>query len=296
MKERHLALLAAFGASFIYGINHTLAKDVMPTYIKPFGFIMLRVLGAAILFWVSSLFVKTERVDKKDAFRLLLCALFGMTINMLFFFKGLELSTPVNSSVVITLTPVILLVLSAVFLREKITWLKGIGIGLGLLGALALILFGNKTQPNAPNIPLGNIFFIVNASAYAVYLILIKPLTAKYNPFTLMKWLFLIAVFTNAPVALPEFIAIQWQDLPIKIIGIILFVIIGTTYLTYLFNVYAVQVLKPSTVGAFIYLQPLVATIFAIILGADQLTPVRIIGACLIFIGVFLSSKRKPTS
>ncbi|WP_298349997.1 DMT family transporter [uncultured Dokdonia sp.] len=296
MSKRHLAFLAAFGASFIYGVNHTLAKDLMPTYIEAYGFIMLRVLGAAILFWITSLFLPSEKIDRKDWWRIILCALFGMTINMLMFFKGLQLSTPINSSVVITLSPVILLILSALFLKEKITWLKGSGIAIGLVGALILILFGAKTQANAPNIPLGNTLFIINAIAYSVYLILVKPLTAKYASVTLMKWFFLIAVFTNAPIALPQFLEVQWSSLPPSVIGVMLFVVIGTTYLTYLFNVFALRQLKPSTIGAFIYLQPLIATLVAIILGADSLTTIRIVAASLIFLGVYLSTKRKKQS
>ncbi|MFC4689083.1 DMT family transporter [Dokdonia genika] len=296
MSKRHLAFLAAFGASFIYGVNHTLAKDLMPTYIEAYGFIMLRVLGAAILFWITSLFLPSEKIDRKDWWRIILCALFGMTINMLMFFKGLQLSTPINSSVVITLSPVILLILSALFLKEKITWLKASGIAIGLVGALILILFGAKTQANAPNIPLGNTLFIINAIAYSVYLILVKPLTAKYASVTLMKWFFLIAVFTNAPIALPQFLEVQWSSLPPSVIGVMLFVVIGTTYLTYLFNVFALRQLKPSTIGAFIYLQPLIATLVAIILGADTLTTIRVVAASLIFLGVYLSTKRKKAS
>lgn len=293
MSKRHLAFLAAFGASFIYGINHTLAKDLMPTYIQAYGFIMLRVIGAAALFWITSLFFPSEKIERKDWLRILLCAFFGMTINMLMFFKGLELSTPINSSVIITLSPVILLILSAVFLKEKITWLKGSGIAIGLVGALVLILFGAKTQDNAPNIPLGNMLFIINATAYSVYLILVKPLTAKYSSITLMKWFFLIAVFTNAPVALPQFLEVEWSSLPLNVIGVMIFVIVGTTYFTYLFNIFALRQLKPSTIGAFIYLQPLIAALVAIILGADSLTTIRVIAAALIFLGVYLSTKRK---
>lgn len=296
MSKRHLAIFAAFAASFIYGVNHTIAKDLMPTYIKPFGFIMLRVLGAALLFWITSLFLPKEKIDRKDWIRIILCALFGMTINMLMFFKGLALSTPINSSVVITLSPVILLILSAIFLKEKITWFKGSGIAIGLIGALVLILFGIKTQENAPNIPLGNVLFIINATAYSVYLIIVKPLTAKYSSITLMKWFFLIAVFTNLPVALPEFLEVQWTELPLSVIGVMIFVVVGTTYLTYLFNVFALRTLRPSTIGVFMYLQPLIATLVAIVLGADTLTGTRAFAAGLIFLGVYLSTKRKTAT
>ena len=293
MNQRTLALLAATSASVIYGINHTIAKNLMPEIIQPYGFIFLRISGAAVLFWLLSLFFPFEKVERKDWLRFLACGLFGMTINMLMFFKGLSLSTPINSSVVITLVPVILLILSAIFLKEKITWNKYIGIGLGLLGALILIFLGIKTQNNAPNIPLGNILFLVNASSYSIYLIIVKPLVKKYNSITLMKWFFLIAFIINFPIGINEFIEVEWSKLPLDIISKLAFVVIGTTFFTYLFNIYALKQLQPSTIGAFIYLQPVIAILFAIIVGSDSITPIRIGAAALIFVGVFLST-RKP--
>ena len=121
MNQRNLAFLAATATSVIYGINHTIAKDLMPYVIEPYGFIFLRISGAAALFWLFSIGFPNEKIEKSDMLRFVACGLFGMTINMLMFFKGLSLSTPINSSVVITLVPVILLILSAVFLKEKIT-------------------------------------------------------------------------------------------------------------------------------------------------------------------------------
>ena len=209
------------------------------------------------------------------------------------FFKGLELSTPINSSVVITLSPVLLLVLSAFFLKERITWLKSVGIGIGLAGALLLILFGLKSQPNAPNIPLGNILFIVNAASYSFYLIFVKPLVSKYSSITLMKIFFLFALVMNLPIGFGEFSQVSWFNLDMDTIWKLVFVVVGTTVMTYLLNIYALKQLSPSTIGAFIYLQPVIAATFAILAGADTLTPLRVLAAILIFTGVFLST-RKP--
>ncbi len=296
MNQRALALLAATVASAIYGVNHTLAKGLMPDIIGPFGFIVLRVIGAAILFWIASLFFPKEKIDRKDWLRILACVLCGMVLNMNMFFKGLELSTPINSSIVITLTPVLLLVLSAIFLKERITWMKSIGIALGLIGALLLILFGIKTQPNAPNIPLGNILFIFNATSYAIYLIIVKPLVVKYSSITLMKFFFLFAIFMNLPVGGSEFMAVAWSSLTISHIWKLAFVVIGTTFLTYLLNIYALKQLSPSTIGAFIYLQPVLAAFFAILLGADRLNPLLVGAAVLILLGVFLSTRTAKKS
>lgn len=295
MDKRVLALLAATGASAIYGVNHTLAKGVMPQYIGAYGFILLRVVGAAALFWLASLFTKSEKIDPKDYWRLFGCAVFGMFINMLAFFKGLSLSTPINSSVIITLSPVILLVLSAIFLKEKISPIKIIGIAIGMLGALVLVLFGASTQENAPNIPLGNVLYFVNGATYAIYLILVKPITNKYSTVTLMKWLFLTGVFLNLPFTISEFTDVNWLDLPTRVIWIMLFVVVGTTFSTYFLNLYALKTLKASTVGAFIYLQPLIAVIFAVLVGADRITPVRALAGLLIFAGVYLSTRSKKS-
>ncbi len=296
MNGRAIALIAATASSVIYGVNHTIAKGLMPNVIQPYGFIFLRISGAALLFWLVSFFFPSEKVERSDWLRILACAFFGMALNMLMFFKGLSLSTPINSSVVITLVPVLLLVLSAIFLNEKITWRKSIGIGLGLVGAILLIVFGIKTQANAPNIPLGNLLFIINATSYSIYLIIVKPLVSKYSSITLMKWFFLVAFIINIPIGYNEFVAVAWSQLSFDIIWKLAFVVIGTTFLTYLFNIYALKQLRPSTIGSFIYLQPVIAVVFAIMVGSDSLTPIRIGAATLIFIGVYLSTRKPKTS
>ncbi|KXO00767.1 multidrug transporter [Aequorivita aquimaris] len=292
-KPRIFALLAATTASTIYGINHTIAKGLMPDVIQPFGFILLRVSGAALVFWGISLFFPSEKIERRDWFRFVICAFFGMVLNMLAFFKGLSLSTPINSSVIITLSPVLLLVLSAFILRERITWIKSLGIFLGLGGALVLILFGIKEQPNAPNIPLGNLLFIVNATSYSVYLILVKPLVPKYSSITFMKFLFLFAFLINLPIGISEFSEVNWTNLPFEAIWKLAFVVICTTVMTYLLNIYALKQLSPSTIGAFIYLQPVIAVLFAVLVGADSLTALRIGASALIFLGVYLSTIKR---
>tara|TARA_R110002012_G_scaffold97333_3_gene233963 strand:+ start:1295 stop:2188 length:894 start_codon:yes stop_codon:yes gene_type:complete len=292
VNRRTLAILAALGATTIYGINHTIAKGVMPTYVKPFGFIFLRLFGASLLFWGISFFGPKEKLERRDWGRLLVCAFFGMGINMLSFFKGLDLSTPINSAVLITITPILVVILSALFIKEKITLQRGIGVFLGLIGALALILFGAEIRQDATNIPLGNMLFIVNATSYGLYLILVKKLLEKYHPFTLMKWMFGIGFIITLPITYTEFKEIQWSHLPVEALGAIAFVIIGTTFLTYLFNVFALTQLKASTVGVFMYLQPLIGIIFAIVAGKDHLTLVKFLAIVLVLIGVYLVSKK----
>jgi len=292
MNKRYLALIAAFLATSIYGINHTLAKEVMPVYIGSSGFIMLRLLGASLIFWLIGLFTPNEKIEKKDFLKILLAAILGMCINMLAFFRGLELSTPINSGIIITLSPVLVLILSCFVLKEKITTKKIIGILIGFAGAVFLILNSSKTGINAPNIPLGNSFFLLNASAYAGYLIVIKPLTNKYNIFTLMKWLFLIGLILSTPITFNQFVEVNWTELPWFAIWRMAYVVIGTTFLTYLFNVYALKTLSPTTVGSFIYLQPIITIGFALITGNDILDTTKLFSCLLVFIGIYLVSTR----
>ncbi|MCL6274073.1 DMT family transporter [Muricauda sp. 2012CJ35-5] len=293
MSKRNIALLAALAATTIYGLNHTIAKGAMPHYVGPYGFIMLRLGGASILFWIVSFLGPKEKIARKDWGRILACSLLGMAINMLAFFKGLQLSTPINSAVLVTITPIIVVVLSALFIKEKVTLNKGLGIFLGFIGALGLILFGAEIRQDAPNIPLGNILFVLNATVYGSYLILVKKLTEKYHPLTLMKWLFSIGFVLAFPVTYPEFTQIEWTTLPNWVYGVIAFVVIGTTFMTYLFNVFALTQLRASTVGAFVYVQPLIGIIFAMFSGKDHLTFIKIAATVFVLLGVYLAS-RKP--
>jgi len=292
MNKRYLALIAAFLATSIYGINHTIAKEVMPIYIGSSGFIMLRLLGATLIFWIISLFTPNEKIEKKDFLKILIASILGMCVNMLAFFRGLELSTPINSGIIITLSPVLVLILSYFFLKEKVTVKKIIGILIGFSGAVFLILNSSKTGINAPNIPLGNSFFLLNASAYAGYLIVIKPLTSKYNIFTLMKWLFLIGLVLSTPITFNQFIEVNWTELPWFAIWRMAYVVIGTTFLTYLFNIYALKTLSPTTIGSFIYLQPIITIGFALITGNDVLDTTKLFSCLLVFIGIYLVSIR----
>ncbi|MAX01871.1 MAG: EamA family transporter [Flavobacteriaceae bacterium] len=293
MNKRNLALIAAFLATSIYGINHTIAKEVMPIYIGSSGFIMLRLLGATSIFWLLGLFAPKEKIERVDFLKIIFASILGMCINMLAFFRGLELSTPINSGVIITLSPVLVLILSYFFLKEKITVKKILGILIGFSGAVFLILNSSKTGINAPNIPLGNSFFLLNASAYAGYLIIVKPLTRKYNIFTLMKWLFLIGLILSTPITFNQFIEVKWTELPWFAIWRMGYVVIGTTFLTYLFNIYALKKLSPTTVGSFIYLQPIITILFALITANDTLDTTKILSCILVFIGVYLVSFKK---
>jgi drug/metabolite transporter (DMT)-like permease len=292
VSKRNLALIGATIVSIIYGVTFTIAKDVMPKYIDAFGFILLRVGGTTLLFWIISLFIKTEKIEKADFPRIIAAAFFGVAFNMLTFFKGLSYTSPIMGAVIMVTTPMIVLILSAILIKEKMKLRKILGIILGLTGTLFLILYG-KSMNNAPKAGLGNLLVFVNAVSYGFYLIIVKKLMDKYNAFSFVKWIYLFGFLMVLPFGFREFQAVNWSVFPIDIFWKIGFVVLFSTFLTYLLNLLSMKELKPTTVAVFIYLQPLFATIFAIGLGKDELNILKIGSAVLIFSGVYLVTQKK---
>lgn len=293
LNPRSLAYLSALGATVIYGLNHTIAKAVMPHYIQPFGFILLRVLGASAIFWLLSLAYPQEKIDKKDWKIFVLGAVLGMVINMLAFFKGLSLSTPIQSSLLVTMTPIIVVAMSALLLKEKVGWVKTTGIAMGFAGAMTLVAYGADLSEDAALVGRGNLLLLVNSISFGGYLIVTKKIIHKYSPITYLKWLFTIATLINAPLCFGELAQVSWSTLPIWAIGSITFVVVGTTCMTYLFNAYALTQLKASSVSTFTYIQPLVGILFALAVGQDQMTEVKALAGAMVVVGVYLATKKQ---
>ena len=291
MNKIVLAHISLFVANLIYAINYTFAKDVMPDFIQPSGFILLRVTGAVILFSLFYFLFVNEKVEKKDIIRLAICGIFGVAINQLLFFEGLNLTTPINAAIIMTINPVLVIIMSALILFEKINIRKGIGIALGLVGASTLIINGGSVSGNT-NYMLGNMFIFVNAASYGLYLVLVKPMMQKYHPITVMFYVFGFGLLYVLPFGYTELMAVDWLSFPPIIIWEVLFVVICTTVIAYLLNSSALKLLNPSTVSIYIYLQPVLATLFAIFRGADSLDEMKIISAIIIFVGVYLVSVR----
>ena len=292
MNKRTWALVAATLVSIIYGVTFTIAKDVMPKFIDAFGFIVLRVGGSVVLFWIISFFGPKEKIAKEDFPRIIAAAFFGVALNMLTFFKGLSYTSPIMGAVLMVTTPMIVLTLSAFLMKERIENQKVFGIFLGLAGTVVLILYG-KSMVNATNATLGNILVFVNAVSYAFYLIIVKKLMDKYNAFTFVKWIYTFGFLMVLPFGWNEFMAVDFSNLPVDIVYKIVFVVVFSTFLTYLLNLISMRELKPTTVAVFIYLQPLFATIFAISLNKDNLTLIKLFSAVLIFVGVYLVTQKK---
>lgn len=209
MSKRTLALIAATMVSVIYGVTFTIAKDVMPQFVKPFGFIALRVGSSVLLFWLIAIFTTKQKIALTDFPRIVAAAFFGVAFNMLTFFEGLSQTSPIMASVLMVTTPMIVLVLSAVIMKEKIVGKKAGGILLGLIGTILLILYG-KSITGGENELWGNFLVFVNAVPYGLYLIIVKKLMDKYNPFAFVKWIYLFGFIMVLPFGWEQLSEIQW--------------------------------------------------------------------------------------
>lgn len=297
MKGNLKAHLALFMVNTLYGASHVLAKGVMPTYLSPNVFILFRALGATLLFWVVKSFYPREKVDRKDLFLLASCGIFGVAINQLFFFHGLNLSSSINSGIIMTVNPILVVILSFFILHEKITWTKSIGITLGAVGAILLTL---KAGTGKGDSTLGDLFLFINAVSYAIYLVIAKPLMKKYSPLTVITYVFTfgLAFILIYPPTSTELFAAGLSDIPFAIWMKIIYVIIGVTFLTYLLTMYGLKYLSASVSSVYIYLQPVLVMFFAFFLSwigvADDyshtITLEKIVYMLIIFTGVYITS------
>ncbi len=291
-KNTTLAHIALFMVALLYAGNFTIAKEVMPTYMAPEALILMRVLSGITLFWIFGTLFAHEKVERKDFPLIILCSITGIAINQLFFFKGLNLTTPINAALIGLVVPIVVLIVSVIFLHEKLTLFKVVGVVLGIFGATFLILYGQQTSLN-PDGWIGDILVFINAASFAIYLVIVTPLMKKYHPMTVIKWVFTFGLLFVLPFSITEFQATDWQAIPTEIWWAILYVMIGVTFLTYLFNGYALPIVSPTVVSTYIYLQPVLAAIIAISFGKDELTIQKIIASILICAGVFLVSYRR---
>lgn len=285
----HLSLLAA---NIIYGINYSVAKAVMPEHIHPLALVSLRTVIAAGLFWMTSLFIPKENVSRKDLLYLFGCSFFGVVINQVLFLAGLNLTSPINSSIIISTNPIFAFVFAAVILSERITFLKGAGLALGLTGVLMLIL-QNGTPDLGSSTFLGDIFTLVNTISWALFTVIIKRMLEKYHPITVMKWTFFFGMFTTVPAGYSHWSTMDWSSISLVVWLQAGFVIVFATYLGYLLISFGLRKLSPTIVSTYTYTQPILAAYIATWMGQDHITFVMVLSALLIFAGVFVVSIQK---
>lgn len=296
MNKIVLSHIALVFLNLIYGSTFFIAKEVMPKYLTPNFFILIRVLGATLLFALIRLVIR-EKIDKKDILRLALCGLFGIAANQLLFFQGLSQTSATDSSIIMVTTPVLVTIFSFIILKNKLTTSKIIGVTMGLLGASYLIYLGAGNGNKEASF-IGNLFVFLNATSYAIYIVIVKPLMVKYKPITVISTVFAFGLLYVIPFGLND-ISHFSLNMPLNIWLAIGFVIFFTTFCTYLLNAFALSNLQPTVTASYIYLQPFFAMLTGVVfslLSPDthqnvSITLPKILATAFIFLGVYIISK-----
>lgn len=277
-----------FIVNLFYGAGFIVSKMVMPQFIKPSGVILIRVSVTTALFFILHRFWINEKVERKDLGLLAACGLFGVVINQELFYWGLSISTPINASLIMIMTPVLVFVISFFLAHENVTWQKILGLLLGAAGALVII--GGKGFTFNSHTVLGDLLILMNATSFAIYLVMVRPLMKKYHPLTVIKWVFTFGLLPVLCLGINQFSQIEWSSFTPQIWLCVAFIVICVTFFAYLLNILALREVHSSVVGAYIYLQPVVATIISISLGKDHITTEKALSAVLIFTGVYFVS------
>jgi len=289
----HLGLL---GTNLFFAINLSAVKYLTSNnFMQPFGMNVIRVGVSVLLFWLLFfIYPSQEKIDRKDTGRFLLCALTGIAINQMLFLKGLSLTYSIHAVLLMLTTPILITIIAAWILKERLNIYKIAGLSLGVCGAVVLIT-ARQSSGAGENVLLGDLLVLINAISYTFYFILVKPLMLKYNPVQVIRLVFTYGLLMVLPFGWNEFIAIEWNSFGATEYTCIGLITIGGTFLAYLFNVYGIKILGASVAGAYIYIQPVFATIIAMIFLKEQLEIYKMVAAALIFTGVFLCNKTRES-
>lgn len=290
-SKGHIAILTT---NIIFGINIVIAKNVLSNgNIDALALTYFRILGATIAFWIASLFVKREKLIVKDFVILFFASLFGIVINQTSFIVGLKTTSPIDASLIITLTPIITMLISAAYLKEPITYKKIIGVLIGCLGAVILIFSSKYLNVSGTRSWLGNSLCFLSSLAYACYLVFFRDFIKTKHPVTIMKWMFLFSAILLLPIGIPKITAVDLRSIN-NLLGVeIIYVVLMATFLTYLLIPIGQKHLRPTTLTMYNYLQPIIAAILAIFLGQDNFGLEKVLAAILVFLGVYVVTQSK---
>jgi drug/metabolite transporter (DMT)-like permease len=297
MKENWKAHVALVLVNLLYAASHLIAKDVMPTYLTPNVFILLRVSGGCLLFWLLFRVFSYEKVEVKDLLLLAICGLFGVAINQLFFFHGLNNTSAINAGIIMAFNPIMVVVLAYFILKDQLHYRQIIGIVIGATGAVLLTINSFHTDSSSFK---GDLFLVINSFSYALYLIAAKPLMAKYRPLTVITWVFTFGLFFVMcfPPVISDVLSTDFRVIPLPIVGVICYVIVGVTFLTYLLTMYGLKYVGPTVSSTYIYLQPIMVIVFTALFTyfdwtnnvSSSISFLKMTLMLLIFIGVYFAN------
>lgn len=275
--------------TIISGFNYTIAKMAMPAPIQPSSIIWIRMCCTTIFFLLFILLAKRSfYIAPKDRLRLFLCAIFGITINQIFFFEGLSRTMPINTSLIMSGIPITVFVLSAIFLKEKINWMNTLGLLLSATGA-ALLLLDSKGKLDG--LFIGDLFILINAISYGIFLIIARQLMRTYDSVTVIFWIFLIGACITFPYSYTKYVSTDWAHLPTNVWLSLGFIVVFATIVNYYIGVDVLKDVSPAVSSMYVYIQPILTTIIAMYFGSDKMDVQKFFYSLAILLGVYLVSK-----
>lgn len=285
----HLSML---GAEVIWGLMSPIGKDAMLHGVSGFDMVSFRVIGAALCFWIASLFTPEEKVAPRDLFLLFFAGLQSIVFNQCCFIIGLSLTSPINSSIVTTSMPIFTLILGILFMHERLTITKSLGMVCGITGALSLILGSVSGSTGEGNI-WGDLLCMLAQFSFASYLALYQGLVKRYSTITCMKWMFLFSSLAIMPFTVPSLTELPWAEISPKTWIEVAFVVVACTFFAYLLMMRGQKCLTPTQVSVYNYVQPVVATLASTTMGLALFGWMQALAVLLIFIGVRLVALKR---
>ena len=287
----HFACLMAYA---IFGFNIIVCKDLTSgQLLSPLTIFCLRAMGAGAMFWLISLFLPKERVDKKDFLKIFAASMLGFFVCQLSFLAGIPYITPMDCSILASLSPIYTMGIAAVALKEPITWKKAGGVAISFIGIIYLILNNVTGTGVAQTTPFGIVMLLINSLSFSLYLGIFKPLIGKYSVVTFMKWIFLFAFSVSFPFSATEIVSTQWSTFPSVQLAELAYLIICATFITYTLIPFGQKHIRPTLVSMYSYVQPIIAIAISIYIGMDTLTWQKVLAAMMVFGGVIIVSYSK---
>ena len=287
---------AMFSANFMWGLISPVAKYIFAaSLISPMLLVEMRVVAAAMLFWITSLFVKHEHVQHGDMLKLFFASLLGVVFNQGVFTVGVSLTSPIDASVITTSTPIFTMIIAAIYLKEPITSKKLLGVFIGAIGALLLISSNGSTSDASHDASIwGDLLCILAELCFASYFVFFKSLIGRYSPITLMKWMFTYSAVCIIPFTYTDIEVFNWNSFDTNLVLAVAFTVVCATYLCYLLVPVGQKHLRPTVASMYCYVQPIVASgIVAVYWGTSSFNLLKVTAIILVFVGVFLVTTSK---
>ncbi|MDE6348957.1 MAG: DMT family transporter [Bacteroides sp.] len=283
--------LFALTANILWGLMASIGKSALVEF-SALSVTTFRMVGAAACFWLLSLFCKHEQVDHRDMLKIFFAALFALVFNQGVYIFGLSLTSPIDASIVTTTLPIVTMIVAAVYLKEPVTHKKVLGIFVGAMGAFILIMSSQGAESGNGSI-IGDLLCLLAQISFSVYLTVFKSLSQRYSPITLNKWMFVYASMCYIPFSYRDVATIEWNGVSTAALLQVGYVVVGGSFLAYIFIMSAQRLLRPTVVSMYNYMQPIVASTAAIILGLGMFTPEKGIAIALVFLGVYIVTQSK---